>query len=202
MTHTLIVSAHPDPGSLTRAVADRVAQRLAQHGTVEVADLHQEGFDPVFSSTDLGHYQAWTGGAPADVVAEQERLDRATDLVLVFPVFWWSVPALVKGWIDRVFVNGWAFDNDPDTGITPRLGRLTIHLVAVAGADHALYERHRYAQSMHTQLVHGVVEYCGAVPGGVVFLHDSESRDPAVRSRALEAAVDEAAAAVRPRVAG
>jgi putative NADPH-quinone reductase len=45
---------------------------------------------------------------PADVLAEQARIDRADALVLVFPIYWWSLPGLLKGWIDRVFVNGWA----------------------------------------------------------------------------------------------
>ncbi|GAA1937682.1 NAD(P)H-dependent oxidoreductase [Nocardioides hwasunensis] len=188
---TLVVVAHPDPDSLTWTVAGRAAERLAELGGVEVADLHGEGFDPVFSPDDHRHYRSWTGAATADVVAEQARIDRAAHLVLVFPVYWWSMPAMLKGWVDRVFVNGWAFDNDPDTGISPRLGDLTIHLVAVAGADDGLYQRHGYEKSMRNQLEHGVIEYCGAVPGSTVFLHDSENRDPAVREAALDRAVAE-----------
>lgn len=132
-SRTLLVTAHPDPGSLTHYIAERLSTAL-RPGAVEAADLHQEGFDPRFTSADRRAYQEG-GGHPPDVVREQQRLDWATDLVLVFPVYWWSVPALLKGWIDRVFVNGWAFEYAATGGVLPKLQRLTTHLLPIAGAD-------------------------------------------------------------------
>ncbi len=195
---TLIVTAHPDPDSLTLAVAHRIEAALdaAGAGPVTVADLAAEGFDPRFTAADRHTYRTGTDPAP-DVAAEQARLDGADHLVLVFPVWWWSVPALVKGWLDRVFVNGWAFGVGEDGRIDRRLGRLTVHLVPIAGDDAGVYERHGYEQALRTQLEHGVVDFCGAVRGATAFVHESEHEDPAVRERAVAAAVERVVAAVR-----
>ncbi|MGG7306701.1 NAD(P)H-dependent oxidoreductase [Curtobacterium sp. AB451] len=184
---TLIVTAHPDPDSLTHHVAEELRAALPE-GTVETADLAAEGFDPRFTLADRQTYRTGAG-APHDVVAEQQRIDRATDLVLVFPVWWWSVPALLKGWIDRVFVNGWAFDVDPDGGLRRTLGRLTIHLVPVAGDDAGVWDRHGYRAALRTQIEHGVVDFCGARRGVTVFVHESEHEDATVRAQAVAAAV-------------
>ncbi|UBQ01279.1 NAD(P)H-dependent oxidoreductase [Curtobacterium sp. TXMA1] len=194
---TLIVTAHPDPASLTLAVAHRLQAALAADaGPVTVADLAAEGFDPRYTAADRQTYRTGTDPAP-DVAAEQARLDGAEHLVLVFPVWWWSLPALLKGWLDRVFVNGWAFGVGEDGRIDRRLGRLTVHLVPIAGDDAGVYERHGYEHALRTQLEHGVVDFCGAVRGATAFVHESEHEDPAVRERAVAAAVERVVAAVR-----
>ncbi|WP_369138684.1 NAD(P)H-dependent oxidoreductase [Modestobacter versicolor] len=195
--HTLVVLAHPDPSSLTSAVAGQLENAL-RPSSVEVADLAAEGFDPRFTLADR---RAYTDGAdlPDDVRREQRRLDRATDLVLVFPAFWWSMPALLKGWVDRVFVSGWAFDHsprDPGAGLQPRLQRLTTHLLPVAGADAGAYDRHGYEQALRTQVEHGIVEYCGSRRGCTAFVHDSEQDDRAATQRSVDAAVRAIATAV------
>ncbi|MGP3749836.1 NAD(P)H-dependent oxidoreductase [Streptomyces sp. IBSNAI001] len=192
---TLVVIAHPDPGSLTHHVSERLGAAL-RPGEVEVADLHQEGFDPRFTPADRRAYHEG-GGPPPDVVREQQRLDRATDLVLVFPVYWWSVPALLKGWIDRVFVSGWAFEYSPAAGVLPKLQRLTTHLLPVAGADAGAYERHGYETALRTQLTHGLVDYVGSRRGATAFVHDSEQLSSEATGTTVDRAVHTVAAAVR-----
>jgi putative NADPH-quinone reductase len=194
---TLIVTAHPDQGSLTLGVA-RSLQEALHPGDVELADLAAEGFDPRFTIADRDHYRG-DGEVPADVVREQRRLDEADHLVLVFPVYWWSMPALLKGWIDRVFINGWAFDIDPTGGSRRNLGRLRVHLLPVAGDALGTYERHGYEQALRTQIEHGIVDYCGAQRGAVAFVHESEGDDAVARQAAVEDAVDMIARAVRVR---
>ena len=132
--HALIVVAHPDPNSLTHNVAAKIAEGicLSGAGTFEVADLAAEKFDPRFTSTDIAVHQM-EAPAPKDIAAEQLRIDRASELVLVYPVYWWSMPALLKGWIDRVFTNGWAYDYGADSKLVKRLSHLPVHLVAVGG---------------------------------------------------------------------
>ncbi|ROQ64390.1 NAD(P)H dehydrogenase (quinone) [Rathayibacter sp. PhB152] len=191
----LIVAAHPDRDSFTLALARRLAEELPP---AELADLAAEGFDPRFSAADRHSYRV-AGEYPADVASEQRRLDAAEHLVLVFPVYWWSMPALLKGWIDRVFVNGWAFEIDPADGMRRKLGRLTVHLVPIAGDSAGVYERHGYEQSLRTQIEHGVVDYCGAVRGTTAFVHDSEQEDAAARAASVDRAVAAVVAAVRGR---
>jgi NAD(P)H dehydrogenase (quinone) len=184
--NTLIVTAHPDPTSLTASIARQLREALEPDGAV-IADLAAEGFDPRFGLADRARYRG-EGEVPVDVAREQRRVDAADHLVLVFPVYWWSVPALLKGWIDRVFINGWAFDID-ERGTHRNLSRLTVHLLAVAGDAAGTYERHGYEQALRTQIEHGIVDYVGARRGSVSFVHDSEEDDADARQALIEDAV-------------
>ncbi|VFR74844.1 NAD(P)H oxidoreductase YRKL @ Putative NADPH-quinone reductase (modulator of drug activity B) @ Flavodoxin 2 [plant metagenome] len=162
--HTLIVVAHPNPSSLTHAIARRVAQGITASNaghTTEIADLAAEGFDPRFSLADQALFLK-QAAPPADVAAEHARIDRADTLVLVYPIYWWSFPALLKGWIDRVFSPGWAYEDNDDGKVVKKLQRLRVHLVAVGGADEGTFTRHGYAPAMKTQIDHGIFDYCGA----------------------------------------
>ncbi|VFS64819.1 Glutathione-regulated potassium-efflux system ancillary protein kefF [Raoultella terrigena] len=135
--HALIVVSHPLPDSLTHSVATAIAQGIAEsdpQNSSELADLTQEGFNPTFTAEDMAAFHL-TGATPAEVVAEQSRIDKADALVLVFPVYWWSMPGLLKGWIDRVFSNGWAYEETADGNVVKKLGRLRVHLVALGAAS-------------------------------------------------------------------
>ncbi|WP_234452662.1 NAD(P)H-dependent oxidoreductase [Pseudomonas sp. MF6747] len=112
---------------------------------------------------------------PADILAEQARIDRADALVIAFPIYWWSLPALLKGWIDRVFVNGWAIDYGPDTPVVKKLRHLQVHLLALGAADHSAFDRHGYTQAMRTQIDYGIFDYCGAQVVTSALLLESES---------------------------
>ncbi|WP_431993930.1 NAD(P)H-dependent oxidoreductase [Streptomyces albogriseolus] len=185
--HTLLVAAHPDPRSLTHHVLEELEAAL-HPVSVETADLAKERFDPVYTLADRRAYHEG-GNYPADIVSEHRRLERATDLVLVFPVYWWSMPALLKGWIDRVFVNGWAFEYSATSGLRPRLQALTTHLLPIAGDDSGSYERHGYEEALRTQIEHGIVDYCGSRRGTTAFIHESEQAPSEATARSVDRAV-------------
>ena len=160
--HALVVVAHPDPKSLSHGVAAALAEAVSHSGhSAEIADIAAEAFDPAFGAADLAYFRL-EAPAPADVAAEQARIDRADALVLVYPVYWWSFPGLLKGWIDRVFANGWAYDDKPGAKPVKKLRRLAVHLVAIGAADMRTYARHGYFGAMRTQIDHGIFDYCGA----------------------------------------
>jgi NAD(P)H dehydrogenase (quinone) len=77
------------------------------------------------------------------------------------------------------------------------LGRLTIHLLPVAGDDAGAYERHGYEQALRTQIEHGIVDYCGAQRGSAIIVHDSEQGDAEARQAAVDDAVERTARAIR-----
>ncbi|MEE1890954.1 NAD(P)H-dependent oxidoreductase [Pseudomonas carassii] len=177
--HALIVIGHHDPDSLTHALAQQIAEGLRAVGhTSEFADLASEGFDPRFGLADHAVHRR-LGKPPADVLAEQARIERADTVVMVYPIYWWSLPALLKGWVERVFSNGWAFDQAADGTTTKLLHGMTAHLVGVAGADAGTFERHGYGEAMRVQIEHGIFDYCGARVSSSTLFTDSEGAAPA-----------------------
>lgn len=118
---TLIVFAHPEPKSFGAALLDRSLQTLTATGSeVLVSDLYAMGFNPVASGQDFESRRfpealqydreqkhAWEHQAfTPDIRGELDKLLWCDELILQFPLWWFSVPAIMKGWIDRVFVNG------------------------------------------------------------------------------------------------
>lgn len=175
--HSLIVTAHPEPGSLTHAIAQRIGAAIAASdagNTVAHANLMAEGFDPRFTAQDQALFRG-TGGVPADVAAEHARLDATDTLVLVYPLYWWSFPALLKGWIDRVFTQGWAYQDGADGKVQKKLQRLRVHLVGVGGAGAEMIERRGYGTAMKTQIDMGIFDYCGARVLSSELLLDADS---------------------------
>ncbi|WLS07115.1 NAD(P)H-dependent oxidoreductase [Shinella sumterensis] len=169
--HVLIVTAHPDPASYTHAAVARLVDGLKSvPGTThEILDLASSGFDPLFGVADNDLFHVG-GQTPAGVIDQQARVDRADVLVLAFPVYWWSMPAVMKGWIDRVFIRNWAFDDDPARKTTGLLGRLKGQVVAIGGVDIGTYERRGYLDAMKAQIVQGIFGYCGIQPIGLDLL--------------------------------
>lgn len=121
---SLVVLAHPEPSSFAAALAHTAAGALETAGwDVTLVDLYREGFDPVLSERDFTHRlvaerlqpmdeqaHAAAEGTFAPDLARHIRLFEAADLLLlVSPMWWFSVPAMLKGWIDRVFANGVAY---------------------------------------------------------------------------------------------
>ena len=157
--HVLTVLDHPDPASFSHAVATTFNEgaEAAGHQT-ELADLHSEGFNPLWSMADIESDGG--SGAPADVLAEQARIDRADAICLVFPLFWWGMPSMMKGWIDRVWSWGWAYDqlDDPEKSLQrPRTGVLLIP----AGARSDEMEDEGYTASLETAWMKGTFGYFG-----------------------------------------
>lgn len=122
--NVLIVYAHPEPRSFNGALLAQARQSFARIGAqVQVSDLYAMRFDPVTTAADfvdrspdarLDYYaeqkRAFDAGAlSADITLEIEKVARCDLLILQFPLYWFSMPAILKGWVDRVFVPGFAF---------------------------------------------------------------------------------------------
>lgn len=116
-----LVHAHPEPRSFVAAMRDTVREAFETRGdTVTVSDLYAMGFNPVLSAADFeererpGHLayaleqrHAFAAGTLApDIRAEVEHVLAADLLAFTFPVFWFGPPAILKGWIERVFLSG------------------------------------------------------------------------------------------------
>jgi NAD(P)H dehydrogenase (quinone) len=107
MPNVLAVCCHPNPESYTHAVFAAVCEGLRAHATVQTLDLHAEGFDPVLV-VDAEHRRRDLDKVEA-TRRYREQLRWADAIVLVYPMWWGGMPAMLKGYIDRTFVSGVAY---------------------------------------------------------------------------------------------
>ena len=105
----LVVHAHPVAASFNASLFRMTVERLAKNGhEVDAIDLYAHGFNPVMSEAErLNYHNLETNREPVEDYVE--RLLRAEALVLVYPVWNYGFPAILKGWIDRVFLPGVSF---------------------------------------------------------------------------------------------
>lgn len=128
----LVVFAHPLPDSLNRTLAATAVDALESAGhDVTFLDLYALDFDPRLSAAERAvHYD--TDDARRRAPDHAALLSAADALVLVFPTWWYGLPAILKGWIDRTFAPGVAFHHGSKKGgpIEPGLTGLT-HFAAI-----------------------------------------------------------------------
>ncbi|WP_424889495.1 NAD(P)H-dependent oxidoreductase [Streptomyces sp. XH2] len=121
----LIVHAHPEPRSFSTAQMVTAARALRDAGyRVDVLDLYADGWAPALTREEFapveGHFKPQAeqrravkeGTLDAAVRDHLDRLLAADLLILSFPMWWFSLPAVLKGWVDRVFVMGGVFGGD------------------------------------------------------------------------------------------
>jgi len=119
----LMVYCHPRADSFCAALRDTALEALRARGhEVELRDLYAEGFDPVLSAAERGVYNDESANH-AGIEHEIAQLRRADALLLVYPTWWYGMPAMLKGWFDRVWVPGVTFTFS-DGAIQPALGNI------------------------------------------------------------------------------
>lgn len=159
--NALIVITHPDTESLSHQIAQHISNDLTGKGiSVEIADLYKEGFQAAMMLTDVEAYRG-RQALDADVQFEQTRFDRADVIYFIFPVYWWSIPAFLKGWFERVFSQGWAYKYDEQGNLLGTLKNIPVKLIATGTGDKAGYDKHGYTQAIQTQIVEGILGFCG-----------------------------------------
>jgi NAD(P)H dehydrogenase (quinone) len=118
----LVIYCHPDPASFTAAVRDRVVARLTEAGAeVRLHDLYATGFSPVLSRGEWQGYLA-TPENRVPVAGETADLAWCDTLIFVYPTWWYGLPAMLKGWLDRVLLPDVAFVMPRAEGETIRPG--------------------------------------------------------------------------------
>jgi NAD(P)H dehydrogenase (quinone) len=173
-----IVYVHPEPRSFVAAMRDAVRDSLAARGwETTISDLHASGFDPVARGSDFParenpdylnyaleqrHAVAADRLAP-DIRREADAVRRADLLVLVFPIFWFSVPALLKGWIDRVFLSGAFYGGKRIYAKGGMAGKRALVVASLGGREHMFGPGalHGELTGMLRPLLQGTLGYCG-----------------------------------------
>ncbi len=176
--NVLVVYAHPEPTSFAAALKDRAVAELTAAGhRVEVADLYAEGFDPVAGPDDFTeradperlHIQREQQHAvdsdtlAADVSRELERLERADVVLFVAPLWWFGLPAMLKGWVDRVFVFGKIYGHGLTFGTGPLQGKRAMLALTTGGPQSAYSEggQHGPLETLLHSVQHGMFRFTG-----------------------------------------
>ncbi len=134
----LVIYCHPRPSSFTAAVRDTVLDRLAAGGVeTRLIDLYADGFQPVLTPQEHADYEdEETNTVPvADHVADLRWCDT---LIFVYPTWWYGLPAMLKGWLDRVLLPGVAFlmPDAENSDIRPGLTHIkTLAVFTTCGAS-------------------------------------------------------------------
>ncbi|WP_426491894.1 NAD(P)H-dependent oxidoreductase [Hymenobacter sp. 102] len=170
--HVLVVLAHPESASFNGHLARLAETTLTAAGhTVEISDLYQQEFGAVAGladfteplSTDYFDLQAQQRAAVAnrtfapDVQAEMDKLRRCDLLLFQFPLWWHSVPAILKGWIDRVLAVGFAYG-----GVKELAGKRAL-VSLTSGTPEHLWDGVTLPtlESTLSHLLRGTLAFCG-----------------------------------------
>jgi NAD(P)H dehydrogenase (quinone) len=174
----LIVLAHPERGSFTANLAryGRSALERAGH-EVDLADLYAMQFDPVSDRRNFTlaadpvcydqqleeRHASMTAGFSADLQLEIDRLKSCDVLILQFPIWWLGMPAIMKGWVDRVFAIGVTYGGGRwfDRGVMH--GKWAMLAVTIGGTEQAYSPQGIYgpASDVLRPINHGILAFCG-----------------------------------------
>ncbi|MCL6607204.1 MAG: NAD(P)H-dependent oxidoreductase [Geminicoccaceae bacterium] len=176
--NVLLVHAHPEPRSFCAAMRDRAAAVLRSSGhAVTLSDLYAMRFDPVAKAEDFARrrdpdhlnyaleqrHAFETGTLAPDIEAELAKLRAADLLILCFPLWWFSVPAILKGWIDRVFLSGPLYGGRRFYDRGGLVGKRATCLIAAGSRAHMLAEGgiHGPLALVLRHLLQGTLGYVG-----------------------------------------
>lgn len=170
--NVLIIYAHPAPGSFDAALRDKAVEVLLDEGhLVQVSDLYAMRFkaeadagdflDPVDASVfnlqaEQIHAARDRSFAP-DILQEHQKILWADMLIFQFPLWWYSVPAVMKGWFDRVLTFGFAYGQGRSL-----VGRTAILVLTTGGAPRPFTpEKRLVINTMLDHIQHGILHFCG-----------------------------------------
>lgn len=155
----LIIYAHPNENSLNHHLLNTVIETLQSHNEeIIVRDLYDIGFNPVLSLNDIQGQRM--GKLSDDVKTEQDHISWAEQITFIYPIWWTGLPAMMKGYIDRVFSYGFAYRYDQ--GIQKGLlkGKKTV-IINTHGKSHEEYEKTGMDKALTLTSDNGIFIYSG-----------------------------------------
>jgi NAD(P)H dehydrogenase (quinone) len=157
-----ILLAHPNSGSFNHAVCKAFVGGLKQAGAdYEINDLYASGFNPLLAGEDFNQFE--DGGVlPADILAEQAKVDRTDCLAMIYPVWWNEAPAILKGWFDRVLSKGWAYDISAEGAFKSLLKLKRVVILNTADNPAELLEDIGLNDAARLTKAEGTFTFCGA----------------------------------------
>jgi len=186
----LVIYAHPNPQSFNSAIRDTVLTELKKAGKDAVLkDLYDMNFNPVLSCDDFMKAQQCL--AAPDVEREQEFVKEAGTLIFIYPLWWSGMPAMLKGWIDRVFSYGFAYEIK-ETGPVGLLPGKKAFLITTTGATEEMNRESGIYDAM-SRTIDGALAFTGLEIVGHKYLPGV----PYVTDEVRKGMLEEVRAAVR-----
>lgn len=185
----LIVYAHPNPQSFCKGIVDRAYKKSVDMGNeTKVRDLYSIGFNPVLSPSDFESFGR--GEIPKDIKEEQDLISWADAITFVYPIWWADKPAILKGYIDRVFSYGFAYRYG-ETGAEGLLKGKKVTIINTSGSSNSDYEKSGMHDCIKKISSKGTFEFCGMKVDNHVFFGEVPRVDDDTRAGYLEG-VDQA----------
>lgn len=173
---TLVIFAHPKPTSLNAAIKDTVVEALKKRGdSVEVRDLYALNFNPVLQ---------FDGSGKDEVLVEQKYIADADEIVVVNPIWWFSMPAMLKGYIDRVLTYGFAYAYG-DNGVDGLLKGKKITIVNTAGGTQESYAGGGFDVALNRTIAQGIYAFCGLEIANYYIAHNVMQSSDEERAKQL-----------------
>ncbi|WP_243525045.1 NAD(P)H-dependent oxidoreductase [Bacillus pseudomycoides] len=180
----LIVYAHPNPQSFNHAILETVKAELeGKDHEVRVRGLYELNFNPVLSASDFVSFSQ--GKTPADIQEEQEHITWADSIIFIYPVWWAGLPAILKGYVDRVFSHGFAYAYG-ENGIERLLSGKKGLLLSTMGNSKEAYTASGMFDAMKKTTDAGIFEFTGIETLEHTFYTSVPSVDGDVRKEYLE----------------
>ncbi|RJE89699.1 flavodoxin family protein [Paenibacillus sp. 1011MAR3C5] len=183
-TNILVINGHPDPKSFCSALSEAYIAGAEGNGAqVRYLDLSKLSFNPILQYG----YRQRTELEP-ELVEAQELIRWAHHLVYVYPTWWGAMPALLKGFIDRVFLPGFAFKYRQNSQLWDKLlsGR-TAHLIVTMDTP-SWYNRWIYRHAGHNVMKRNILEFCGIKPVRITEITPIKPSTPEQRVKWLDQA--------------
>jgi NAD(P)H dehydrogenase (quinone) len=155
----LIIYAHPNENSLNHNLLQTVIENLtSENHEVIVRDLNKINFNPVLSLEDIEGQRM--GKVSDDVQTEQDFISWAEHVTFIYPIWWTGMPAIMKGYIDRVFSYGFAYRYDQGVQKGLLTGKQII-IINTHGKSHGEYEKIGMDKALSLVSDVGIFQYCG-----------------------------------------
>jgi NAD(P)H dehydrogenase (quinone) len=202
--NVFIIYAHPEPNSFNGALKDLAVSELTSLGhQVKVSDLYAMNFKAIADRNDFQNlqdedffkYQIEQGNASKmnsfsrDIQEEQEKLLWSDFVIFQFPLWWYSVPAILKGWFDRVFASGFVYGKEIGRYDTGGLRGRKAMLSTTTGSPEHAYTSFGMDGDIHEKILyhinHGMLYFTGLQPVEP-FIAWTPARDEEARKRYLE----------------
>ncbi|MBP1082435.1 NAD(P)H-dependent oxidoreductase [Bacillus capparidis] len=161
MNH-LVVYAHPHPESFNHAILETAVKALEDKGhQVFVRDLYALDFQPVLKPQDTAAMKS--GNIPDDIKTEQEFITKADVITFIYPIWWSGLPAILKGYVDRVFAYGFAYAYGEGEIIQLLKGKKGL-IINTHGTPKEIYDEMGMTASLTITSDVGIFDFTGIEP--------------------------------------